>query len=87
MEDEEFIRRIQEKIERLTETSVEMDIDHDDPNQFRVDFQREVPRVVLGANVYQYSGFARMCVEYAVASIRQQRPMEMLEFHLLLARN
>ena len=87
MEDEEFIRRIQDKIERLTETSVEMDIDHDDPSQFQVDFQREVPRVVLGANVYQYSGFARMCVEYAVASIRRQRPIEMLEFHLLLARN
>ena len=87
MEDEEFVRRIQEKIERLTDTSVELDIDHDGPNQFQVDFQREVPRVVLGANVYQYSGFARMCVEYAVASIRQQRPMDMLEFHLLLARN
>ena len=87
MEDEEFIRRIQEKIERLTETSVELDIDRDDPNGFQVDFQREVPRVVLGANVYQYSGFARMCVEYAVASIRRQRPIEMLEFHLLLARN
>lgn len=87
MEDEEFTRRIREKIERLTETSIDLRIDHDDPNQFRVDFQREAPQVVLGANVYQYSGFARMCVEYAVASIRQQRPIELLEFHLLLARN
>ena len=87
MEDAEFTRRIQEKIERLTETSIDLRIDHDEPSQFQVEFQREVPQVVLGANVYEYSGFARMCVEYAVASIRRQRPIEMLEFHLLLARN
>ena len=87
MEDAEFIHRIREKIERLTATSVELDIDHNDPQQFQVDFSLEVPRVVLGANVYEYSGFARMCVEYAVASIRQQRPIEMMEFHLLLSRN
>jgi len=42
---------------------------------------------VLGANIFQYAGFARMCVEYAVASIKKDRPIDVLEFHLLLARN
>ena len=44
-------------------------------------------RVILGSNVLQYSGFARMCVEYVVESIRRHRPLDLLEFHLLLARN
>ena len=53
----------------------------------RVELEREIPLVVVGNNIYHYSGFARLCIEYAVASIRQQRPIDMLEFHLLLARN
>jgi hypothetical protein len=87
MENEEFISRIREKIERLTQRPVELMIDEQELNRLQVDFEREVPLVVLGANVYQYAGFARMCVEYAVESIRKQRPIDMLEFHLLLARN
>ena len=42
---------------------------------------------MLGANIYKYSGFARMCVEYSVASIREQRNIDAQEFHRLLARN
>ncbi|MCH8226038.1 MAG: hypothetical protein IIC97_09230 [Chloroflexi bacterium] len=87
MEDQEFVQRLHEKIERLTEGRVDLEIDHEDGSQLRVEFEREVPLVVLGSNIFQYSGFARMCVEYAVESIRKQRPIEMLEFHLLLARN
>ena len=87
MDDEQFIQRIQEKIERLTGCSIELKIDHDQGNQLQVELEREVPLVVMGSNVIAYAGFARMCVEYAVASIRQKRPMQMLEFHLLLARN
>jgi hypothetical protein len=41
----------------------------------------------MGSNIYEYSGFARMCIEYAAASLRQRRPIEVLEFHVLLARN
>jgi hypothetical protein len=87
MDNEEFISRIQEKIERLTQHPIELMIDEVEPNQLQVDFDREVPRVVLGTNIYKYAGFARMCVEYAVESIRKQRPIDVLEFHLLLARN
>ena len=87
MDDTEFLGRIQEKIERLTGRTVEVTIDQDDASQLQVELDREVPLVLLGGNVFQYAGFARMCVEYAVASIRQQRPINQLEFHLLLARN
>ena len=87
MQDEQFLERIRKKIERLTERSVDLQVDQEELNQLQVDISREVPLVVMGANIYQYSGFARMCIEYAVESIRRERPIEMLEFHLLLARN
>ena len=87
MEDEEFTRRLQEKIERLTEISVDLRVDRDDPAELQVEFQQQVPQVVIGSNIYEYPGFGRMCVEYTVASIREQRAIEPLEFHLLLARN
>jgi hypothetical protein len=41
----------------------------------------------MGRNILEYAGFARMCVEYAVESIRQQRAITPIEFHMLLARN
>ena len=87
MEDDEFLDRIQRKIQRLTEKRIELRLDHEDANQLLVELEREVPLVILGSNVLQYSGFARMCVEYVVESIRRHRPLDLLEFHLLLARN
>ena len=87
MDDQGFIQRIQEKIERMTERSVEIQVDHEELNQLQVELDRDVPLVVMGANIFQYSGFARMCIEYAAASIKQQRNIDLLEFHLLLARN
>ena len=87
MENQQFVQRLHDKIERLTEGRIDLEIDHEDGSQLRVEFQREVPLVVLGANIFEFPGFARMCVEYAVESIKKQRPIQMLEFHLLLARN
>ena len=87
MDDEEFIQRIVEKIQRLTGTRVDVEVDRQDSGKLEINLNGEVPRVVLGANIFQYAGFARMCVEYAVASIKQDRPINLLEFHLLLARN
>lgn len=87
MDDQQFVDNIQRKIERLTERTIELEVDREEADQLQVELEREVPLVVMGSNIFQYSGFARMCVEYAVASIRQQRPIDMLEFHLLLARN
>ena len=87
MEDDEFLDRIQGKIQRLTQKRIELKVDHEDANQLLVELEREVPLVILGSNVLHFSGFARMCVEYVVESIRQHRPLDLLEFHLLLARN
>tara|TARA_B100000315_G_scaffold252196_1_gene288473 strand:- start:1980 stop:2243 length:264 start_codon:yes stop_codon:yes gene_type:complete len=87
LDDDAFVRRISEKIERLTGRPVELRIDEQEASQLQLELQREVPLVVLGTNVIRYAGFARMCIEYAAASIQEQRPIDMLEFHLLLARN
>ena len=87
MENEELLQRIRDKIERLTQRPIDLRIDHEDANQLQVELEPEVPRVVLGTNIYKYSGFARMCVEYSVASIREQRNIDAQEFHRLLARN
>jgi len=87
MEDDQFIKRMEQKIQRLTERRVDLEIDREEVNQLQVDLGREVPMVVFGSNVLQYAGFARMCIEYAVESIRQERTIDTLEFHLLLARN
>ena len=87
MEDDQFIKRMEQKIQRLTDRRVDLEIDWEEVNQLQVDLGREVPMVVFGSNVLQYAGFARMCIEYAVESIRQERTIDTLEFHLLLARN
>jgi hypothetical protein len=87
LDDQEFIDRIQEKIERLTGRMVELRIDPEDHSQLGVELEREVPLVIMGRNILEYAGFARMCVEYAVESIRQQRAITPIEFHMLLARN
>ncbi len=87
MEDDEFLDRIQGKIQRLTQKRIELRVDHEDANQLMVELEGEVPLVILGSNVLEFSGFARMCIEYVVESIRQHRPLDLLEFHLLLARN
>ena len=87
MEDDEFIQRIQDKIQRLAECSIELRVDDEEPNQLKVELERDVPLVVLGSSIYHYSGFARMCIEYVVACLRERRSLDVLEFHLLLARN
>ncbi len=87
MDDQQFLLRVGEKIKRLTGRQVELRVDDDDANKLQVELEREIPLVVVGANIYEYAGFARMCIEYAAASIQRQRPIDVLEFHLLLARN
>ena len=44
MNDQDFIDRIQEKIERLTGRDIELRIDEDDGGQLGVDFDREGAR-------------------------------------------
>ena len=87
MENQQFVDRIQEKIERLTGRTVELRIDSEDSSQLGVELQNDVPLVIMGDNILEYAGFARMCIEYAVASIREERAINPVEFHVLLARN
>ena len=87
MEDQEFVERIREKIERMTGRQVELRIDDEDPSQIGVELHGDMPVVILGNNVLEYSGFARMGIEYAVACIREERAIDPVEFHVLLARN
>ena len=87
MENDKFVERLHNKLERVTNRDVQISVTDDDPNFLDVDLDAAVPRVVMGSNVYEYPGFARMCVEYAAASINEGRHIGELEFHLLLARN
>ena len=87
IDDGQFVNRLREKLERITDRSVELRVNDDDPNFLEVDLDGPVPRLVFGRNIYDYPGFARMCLEYAAASINEGRHLGELEFHLLLARN
>jgi hypothetical protein len=87
MDDDQFVHRLKEKLERIADRDVDLRVDDDDPTRLEVDLDGPVPRVIFGRNIYDYPGFARMCLEYAVASISQGRHLGELEFHMLLARN
>ena len=87
MDQREFLRRIKAKIERLTGTDIQLRLDITDKNQIKVELKQTIPEVVLGSNVLEYSGFARMAIEYVVDSIRKGKEPGALEFHILLARN
>ena len=52
LDDQEFVSRIQKKIERSTGQSIELRVDHQEMGQMQVEFNREVPLVVIGANVF-----------------------------------
>ena len=87
MDDQEFLDRIRGKIEKITDTQVQIHLDADQKNQIKVEFESSIPQVTWAPTWLQYPGFARMAIEYAVASIREKRELGLLEFHVLLARN
>ena len=87
MDDDEFLNKMLVKIERMTGKEIQLDVDRDNESRITVDFAEIVPQVTLGFGVLRYPGFARMSVEYVVASIRRNREINQLEFHVLLQRN
>lgn len=87
MNDDQFIENMQSKIERLVGRSVSLIIDDEDGDRMEVDLEGDEPRVMVGTSVLKYPGFARMCVEFSVASITRGRQIEPLEFQIFLARN
>ena len=87
MDDNQFLDKLQAKIEMLTGRPISLVIDESDSDRLEVELEGEIPRVMIGSAVLQYPGFARMCVEYAVAAIRIGRRIGPLEFHMVLGRN
>ena len=87
MDDREFLARIKARIEKLTGSEIQLHLDRTDRNRIKVELDRQVPEVILGSNALQYAGFARMAIEYAVASMRKKKELGSLELHVLLARN
>ncbi len=87
MEDQEFILRVKEKIERLTERYIDLRLDEDNPSRLTLELGSDVPEVVIGSDVLEHAGFARLAIEYAVASIRRGAEVSQLEFQALLSRN
>ena len=87
MEDDVFLDRIKAKIERLTGRKIHLELDTDNGKRLEIEADAEVPKVVIGSDVLQYAGFARLAVEYAVASIRRGGEISQLEFQALLSRN
>lgn len=87
MNDDNFLDKMQTKIERLVGRPVSLVIDEKDADRMEVDLAGDEPKVMVGTAVLKYPGFARMCVEFSVASIRRGRQIEPLEFQLFLARN
>ena len=87
MDDTQFLNNLQTKIETLTGKPISLVIDESETDRLEVDLGNEIPEVVIGSAVLKYPGFARMCIEYAVASIRRGRRINTLEFHVVLERN
>jgi len=87
MEDKEFLEKMKAKIEAMAGTPVTMSLDRRKEDRLEVDPDKLDPKVIVGAAVLKYPGFARMCIEYAVASIREGRQISALEFHMVLGRN
>ena len=87
VEDQQFVVELKNKIEKLTGNLIDLRVNEDNPSDISVNLEGTVPVVSMGSHKYEYSGFARMCVEYSVASIRRNRPINILEFHIMLGRN
>ena len=87
MEDKEFLKKMKAKIETMAGKPVSMMLDRKKADRLEVDPDQFEPKVIVGSAVLKYPGFARMCIEYAVASIREGRRISALEFHMVLGRN
>jgi hypothetical protein len=87
MDDSEFIRRIQQRIQEGAATAVDVELDHRNPRAFEVELSRPIPQIIMGADVLKYPGLARMFIQYAVLCLRERRKVEDLEFRAFLRRN
>ena len=87
MNNEEFLDRIREKISALTDTSINLSINPDNEWAMSVELGDALVDITIGTGAIGYPGFARMCIEFAVASIKEKREITPFEFQFLLQRN
>lgn len=85
MDDAEFLRRMQERIQESTRSPVELALGEE--GEFSVDLDRPVPKVVMGRDALTYAGRARMLAQYAILCLRERRQVPEQEFLLFLRRN
>ena len=87
MNNEEFLDRIREKISARTDTSINLSINPDNEWAMSVDLGDALVDITIGIGAIGYPGFARMCIEFAIASIKEKREITPFEFQFLLQRN
>jgi protein-disulfide isomerase-like protein with CxxC motif len=87
MDDADFIRRIQDRIQESTGVPVTLELDHDQRDEVEVFFTDQKPRIVMGADALEHAGLARMFIQYAILSIREGRKVTQDEFTRFLRRN
>ena len=87
MHNDEFLDRIREKISGLTNTSITLSIDPDNEWGMYIELEEAIADIAMGSGAIGYPGFARMCIEFAVASIKEKREITPFEFQFLLQRN
>jgi len=87
MNDNQFLDNMHRKIEKMAGRVVDLVLDEADQERMEVNLKGLRPKIYVGSAVLKYPGFGRMCVEYAVESIRRGREMGLLEFHMVLGRN
>jgi hypothetical protein len=87
MDDAEFLRRLQERIEGAVGEAIELVVDHEEPGRVEVEIEGPRPRVVIGSDALKYPGLARMFMQYAILALRLRRPPDEQEFLLFLRRN
>ena len=87
MDDEEFIQRMQQRIQESTGVTVELEVDHEQPGEVDVFLNGPQPRVVMGADALQHAGLARMFIQYAILCVNENRKVDHDEFTRFLRRN
>tara|TARA_B100000745_G_scaffold191981_1_gene126199 strand:+ start:343 stop:609 length:267 start_codon:yes stop_codon:yes gene_type:complete len=87
MDDADFLRRLKERIEASTESSIDVTLDEDNPRNVAVDFSTPVPRVTVGQDALENPGLARMIMQYAILCLKNGKVASQDEFLVFLRRN
>jgi hypothetical protein len=87
MEDQEFLRRMKQRLEEGTGAPVEVELGQGQEGSVTVDFSGPVARVVMASDALEHAGLARMYMQYAILSLRERRQVSEEEFLLFLRRN